>query len=299
MARIREGFPGQRLRVLPPSVVWSALDAGLTRRLLVTDAGYYPKALHHGATRSHGANGTVVIIAAAGRGSCRSDDVVHRVGAGQALVIPAQKSHRYWADDDDPWTIWWMHVRGEDAQVFENMVVSGGAPTLIDIYELLRVVGDLERVVDSLEADETAPSLLRAAGAAWSVLAQLVADQASGSRVHTEPVRAAQEYLRTHLDGRVQVAELARLVGLSTSHFAALFRGATGGGIIDYLKRLRMARACELLRTTDLSVSEIARSVGYSDAFYFSRQFRGVQACSPTQFRTSAWDWQASSRPDV
>lgn len=286
--RIREGFPGERRRVLPPDVVRTALASGLTRRLLVTDAGYYPHALHHGATRQHGSRGTIVIVASSGRGACRSGDRLLRVGPGQALVIPARTPHRYWSHDDDPWTITWMHVRGEDVADVERAVAPDGLAAVVDTHEPLRVVGELERALAALETDETVPSLLRASGAAWSVLAQLAADAAAGSQERTEPVRAAQAYLRDHLDAPVRVGDLAARVGLSTSHFAALFRKATGGGVIEYVKRLRIARASELLMTTSMPVAEVARAVGYDDPFYFSRQFRAVHACSPTVFRKRA-----------
>lgn len=286
--RIREGFPGQRLRVLPPDVVRAALATGLTQRLLVTDAGYYPQALHHGATRQRGAHGTIVIAVSSGRGSCRTGEKVVPVGPGQALVIPARTPHRYWSDDHDPWTISWMHVRGEDVAEVEGAIVPGGLAATVDLHEPLHVVGELERALAALEVDETAPNLMRAAGAAWSVLAQLVADAAAGSQNRTEPVRAAQSYLREHLDAPVRVGELAAQVGLSTSHFAALFRKATGGGVIEYVKRLRIARASELLITTAMPVTDVARAVGYDDPFYFSRQFRGVHDCSPTTFRERA-----------
>jgi AraC-like DNA-binding protein len=49
-----------------------------------------------------------------------------------------------------------------------------------------------------------------------------------------------------------------------------------------------MARARELLLTTDESVASIAAAVGYSDPFYFTRQFRRVNGASPTSFR-EAW----------
>ena len=165
---------------------------------------------------------------------------------------------------------------------------AGQSAVVVDLHEPLHVVGELERALTAMEQDETVPSLLRAAGAGWSVLAQLAADAASGSQIRTEPVRAAQSYLREHLDAPVKVGELAARVGLSTSHFAAQFRRATGGGVVEYVKRLRIARASELLITTTMSVADIARAVGYDDPFYFSRQFRRVRDCSPTQFRERA-----------
>ncbi|MFI6424337.1 helix-turn-helix domain-containing protein [Promicromonospora sp. NPDC050880] len=291
--RIRDGFPGQRLRVLPSAVVRAASQAGPASRLLVTDAGYFPHAANHGRVRARGAVGTIVIVSAAGRGWCRTPGGLHRIDAAQALVIPAGVPHEYWADDDDPWTIWWMHARGPDVGEFERDLARHAGPddvAVVEVHDQVRVLADLERVVDALEADETYPSLLRCAGAGWSVLAQIGADAAAGSPVRGEPVRAAQEYLRTHLDAVVEVAALARRFGLSTSHFSARFRAATGGGVVEYVKRLRMARACELLITTELPVADIARSVGYPDPFYFSRQFRTVHACSPTAFRQGAHD---------
>lgn len=288
LVRMREGFPGQRLRVLPPDVVRAASATDMTRRLLVTDSGYYPHAHHHGATRQHGAYGTIVILAVTGRGACRTGQTVQTVSAGQALVIPARTAHRYWSDDSDPWTIAWMHVRGDDVSDFERAVHAEESATVVDVHEPLRAAGELERVLAAMEQDETMPNLLRAAGAAWAVLAQIAADAASGSQVRTEPVRAAQLYLREHLDSPLRVDELAARVGLSTSHFSALFRRATGGGVVEYVKRLRIARASELLVTSAIPVADIARAVGYEDPFYFARQFRRVQDCSPTEFRRRA-----------
>src|SRR5690606_25707388 len=140
-------------------------------------------------------------------------------------------------------------------------------------------------LVDQLAKDETEPNLILAAGLAWSLLAQLAADKLAGAHGPTEPVRAAQDHLREHFADPVRVTDLARLAGLSPSHFAALFRRATGSGVIEYVKRLRMARARELLVTTGVDVRDIAAAVGYDDPFYFSRQFRAVHGCSPSAYR--------------
>jgi AraC-like DNA-binding protein len=92
-------------------------------------------------------------------------------------------------------------------------------------------------------------------------------------------------YLEERVDGAIRVSDLARLVGVSTSHLGALFRDATGGGVLAYHTALKMARARRLLDTTDLHVAEVAREVGYPDPFYFSRQFRRVHGVSPSDYR--------------
>ena len=284
---IGEGFPGERLRILPPAVARAASTSPITRELLVTDAGWFPHALHHGRQRLLGAGASVVIVCTAGRGWCRAteDDTAPtlHVRAGQALVLPAQLGHRYGSMADDPWTIIWMHAAGPQARAFEaSLPGDGRRPVVIDLHDRARIQQLMEEVLTTMEVDDTLPSLMRTSGAAGNVLAHLAADAAAGPPLRQAPLRRVFAHLRDHLDQPVVVSELA---GLSPSHFAALFRAATGGGVVAYVTRLRIARASELLATTTLPVAEVGRIVGYEDPLYFSRRFRGIQGTSPRMFR--------------
>ncbi|MGC4154448.1 MAG: AraC family transcriptional regulator [Propionicimonas sp.] len=286
---IVEIYPGQRLRVLPEDIVQAASQTGLTSRLLVTDAGYFPRALHHKRARPRGTTSTIIIVCASGRGYCRTTTGVHRIEAAQSLIITAGAAHEYWADDADPWTIWWLHALGPDQACFEAEIRRNtSAPgVVINNHDLLQVMAHMEDVVKAMEADDTRPNVVRAAGAAWRVMAELTADFAEGPRARVEPARAAQEYLREHYSAPLQVNDLARRFGYSTSHFSTIFRSAAGSGVVEYVKRLRIAQAAELLGTTSEPISDIAQTVGYSDPLYFSRQFRSVHGCSPSAFRSA------------
>ena len=99
-----------------------------------------------------------------------------------------------------------------------------------------------------------------------------------------------QGYLRENLASPVTVPELATMAGFSPSHFSARFRAATGFSVLEYVKRLRMARARQLLIISENSIAEIAASVGYPDSFYFSRQFSAVNHISPREFRARSRD---------
>lgn len=279
---IPDGFPGQRLLVLPRPLVQRALRRSPTSRLLVTDAGHFPHAASHGRIRTRGAPEAVVIICIAGRGACSIDGQRIDVGAGSALIIPPYVPHTYRADAADPWTIWWLHAAGRDVPALLEPILPDRT---VEIGDLYRATSTMSHLVESLSRDETEPNLIMAAGLAWSLLAQLAADKLAGSHGQAEPVRAAQDHLREHFADPVRVADLARLAGLSPSHFAALFRRATGSGVIEYVKRLRMSRARELLVTGSAPIRDIAGAVGYDDPFYFSRQFRAVHGCSPTTYR--------------
>ena len=84
--------------------------------------------------------------------------------------------------------------------------------------------------------------------------------------------RVAQsiEYLKSHLQTNVDVRTLAKLAGLSPSHYSALFKNRTGYAPIDY---------------TSHSVKSIAAMVGYKDQLYFSRVFRAINDVSPSEYR--------------
>ncbi len=82
--------------------------------------------------------------------------------------------------------------------------------------------------------------------------------------------------------------ELARIAHMSKSSLLTVFRKATGQTPVDYLMRLRIQRAMELLRQTDRSITEIAFAVGFNDSNYFTRQFKKVTGLPPRQFRTQS-----------
>lgn len=226
-------------------------------------------------------------MCADGGGWCELAGVHHEVGPAEVLLIPPRVPHRYYADVQQPWSIWWLHVTGGDVSdllAAIGLTVAAPVAPLIDPY---RAYGLAEAICDELARDETAATLTAAAGLAWNLLAQLAAERSG--RHHTgEPIARVQAHLREHLATPVSVPALAELAGFSTSHFSARFKAVTGFSVTEYVRRLRMARARQLLITTDRPVADVAAEVGYPDPFYFSRQFRLVHGISPRSYQSRA-----------
>jgi AraC-like DNA-binding protein len=82
-----------------------------------------------------------------------------------------------------------------------------------------------------------------------------------------------------------KLEDLLKIAHMSRSNLMRVFRKATGQTPIEYLVRLRIQRAMEMLRNSDLSITEIAMEVGFNDSNYFTRQFRRALSLSPRQFR--------------
>ncbi|MBI4977628.1 MAG: helix-turn-helix transcriptional regulator [Spirochaetes bacterium] len=92
--------------------------------------------------------------------------------------------------------------------------------------------------------------------------------------------------LRMHEEpAGIDIGACARDYGCTTDHLIRVFKRATGVTPVDYLVRERVERAKDLLLYSSHSVDEIAGLLGYSDIYYFSRQFKERTGSSPTAFR--------------
>jgi AraC family transcriptional regulator of arabinose operon len=73
--------------------------------------------------------------------------------------------------------------------------------------------------------------------------------------------------------------------GVVGPEFSALFRSQTGQAPLNFQMQLRMAKARELLDTSELAIARIAEQCGYQDPYYFSRIFKKTHSISPARYR--------------
>lgn len=98
-------------------------------------------------------------------------------------------------------------------------------------------------------------------------------------------LRRSIAYINAKYAGEIRIPELADIESLSVSRYNALFRKIMGIAPSEYITRLRLSTAKELLANTDLSVAKVSRLVGYADPHFFSRIFRANTGLSPSEFR--------------
>lgn len=124
----------------------------------------------------------------------------------------------------------------------------------------------------------------------FSILSEQTADEAKQTctfytRSQVAIAKAVQEILTSDLAAHHSAKELAGRYSISESSLKNYFRGVYGRNISDYMNRLRMEKAAELLADTGMSVLEVAEKVGYQNQSKFAAAFKREYALSPRQYR--------------
>lgn len=100
-----------------------------------------------------------------------------------------------------------------------------------------------------------------------------------------ERIRYMLQYIYTHYAEKITLEDIAASANVSEREALRTFKKALGKAPFDYLNEYRLDKARELLETTDLTITEIAVSTGFSDSAYFGKVFRNYFECTPGSYR--------------
>lgn len=114
-----------------------------------------------------------------------------------------------------------------------------------------------------------------------------LSNQIALQEANSEPpiIIRAKEFIEKHKSDPISLSEVARALNVSTFYFCKLFKKATGINFTEYLSRVRIEKAKNLLLNPNLRVSEIAYEVGFQSLTHFNRVFLRIVGRSPTAYR--------------
>lgn len=292
MLQIKEGFTGQLQIVLPPIVVDLEKKDPLLRNLYITDIGFYPHAEGHYRTRPHAITEHVIIYCVRGKGHYTIGEHTFDVSPNQYFVLPPNIAHTYWADEEDPWTIYWIHYSGELAAYYERPIADGPGNITPSLSSRIQDRNHLfEEIFFTLSDGHSIENLRYASSLLYYYLASMhflsfYRREIPNTRTdNTAIVPAILHYMQENLGTRLSLQSVAQYTGYSISHLSKLFREQTGMSPLSYFNKLKIEEAQRLLRTSNLSITQISHSLGIDDAYYFSRLFHKQVGCSPSEYR--------------
>lgn len=100
-----------------------------------------------------------------------------------------------------------------------------------------------------------------------------------------DPIEMAMDYVRRHYMEPITLPDVAEMTHLSPNYFSTLFRKRTNMRFMEYVLKVRLEKASDMLANTDMYVYEIANACGYEDVRYFVRVYQKAYGVTPANFR--------------
>lgn len=282
----RDGFVGEKIIIVPIETFKNFISNEMVRRLYLTDIGYFPNAKNHYRCRVDGVEEYIIIFCVAGKGYIELKGRIITLQENTAFCIPANTGHIYYSDKDTPWSILWVHFKGDDVKQYPldkleliNTFSENSTNRMIYLFELLFKV---------LEDNYTLGNFIYISNCLQVILTETYYRQ-NFSSMETQNKQATVliRYMYKNLNKNLTLEDLSLEFKLSKSYINLVFKESTGYSPIEFFNDLKMKRACRLLRTTDKYIYEIAFEMGYKDQYYFSRIFTKTIGVSPKTYRKS------------
>lgn len=288
METIADGFKGEKAIVTPYNIRELQTRNEITRQLHVTHIGYYPRAKNHYRQRMEGANENILIYCESGKGWIECGNDRHYLSSHQVFIIPANQAHIYGADLIDPWSIYWIHFRGDHTRLFQSIIgktisVKDAANSRHqDRFTLF------EEMYQNLSMGYSTENLEYISFCLTYFLASIkyLPQYREIKNVKMDDViQKSILFMKENLERKITVEDIAHAVGYSVSHLITLFTQKTSYPPMVYYNQLRIQKACSYLQFSELKIKEIAFRLGYYDPFHFSKAFLKEMEISPREYR--------------
>jgi AraC-like DNA-binding protein len=289
IVRKKEGFQGQKAIVIPRKILSDLCDGNpVISTLYITDIGYYPKAKFHYRERPEGADQHILIYCIEGRGEAQIDGANYTVESGDFFIVPIRTAHKYEADENNPWTIYWIHFKGNIADSIVSLIEQQYNGYKGFNHNNEDVITLFNEIYNPLERGYSSDHLLYSNMSLWHFLAGFIYNskqEVSGKQGFKEAHDLAIDFMSKNLHTLLTLQEIAASVNISPSHFSSLFKKKTGFTPIEYFNHLKVQQACQYLLFTSMRIKEISQELGIEDQYYFSRLFSKVMGLSPADYR--------------
>ncbi len=203
--------------------------------------------------------------------------------AGALIVIPPNIRTEYRHTEHEPVEIYWAHFTGGHV---DKILEGNNLPKRGCIYSIpvsKNAAHSFQAFLNEMKNQPDATTRQRAAAMLVLTLTDMTRLLNDNARSHK--LQRSFTYIQEHFTESISKADLANMENLGISQYYLLFKQLMGVTPSQYITKLRINLACKLLDDATLSISDIAKSCGYEDMFYFSRVFRKECGISPSEYR--------------
>jgi AraC-like DNA-binding protein len=229
-----------------------------------------------------------------GRGIFTSGDQVIELFKGDSFLIEPGKLVSYKADLDEPWQYRWIAIQGSEA---EKLFTACGVDWQMPIIHA-QAKSNMKKWSEGIQLafkERKAGGEHRALGYLYLILSEFEdilkpegsRDTESMTRIERH-VKQVTLQLTTQYAEPISIESLADGLGYNRAYFSKMFKAYNHVTPVTFLLNMRIGKARQLLRErSELTIEQIAYSVGFNDPLYFSKQFKRFYNQSPSEYRKS------------
>ena len=218
-----------------------------------------------------------------GKGIFQFGKKIYQLSKGQCFLICPKDITFYKADAEFPWHYIWIAFSGEKAELLlkraglsaENPIFSGAGITAI--FENLNIEIQSEYIKNTNLSYYLLSKI-------YELLHHLSISEPKGNLID-QYIDKVKNYVTALYSQDISIERLALFCNLDRRYLCRIFKAKTGLTLQQYLLKTRLEKAYTLVVTTELSISDISRSVGYRDLYNFSRMFKKQYGKSPLILR--------------
>lgn len=291
MAKLQEGFKGERYIYLPANIVSIMQKHPLLSDLYITHIGFFPEAKYHYRERPEGGEQNIFIYCVKGEGWYEVNGNSFKIRENEFFILPQHVRHRYGSSESTPWTLYWVHFTGSKAHFFAQ---GFERPTSMDIAINSRITDRItifEEMLITLEKGYELDRLIYAATCLYYFLGSIrfyyLYNTGAGQEQRSQRliIKNAIHFMTENVEKRIKLQDIASYVNLSPAYFSNYFSRITGVSPITYFNNLKIQYTCKLLETTDMKVNQICYKAGFNDPYYYTRLFTKVMGISPIEYK--------------
>lgn len=213
----------------------------------------------------------------------------YTVESGEAFIAEIPSDHRYYfPHDSDGWEFMFITLVGiEAAECWRYMKDQRGS--ILKIPPDSRLIQLLIRVYQETLEEKITDAFYASAKAYEFIMEcyRYIKNLEKETQVLPLQITKALSFIQTHYHEPITLEEIAKISGYSRFYFIKQFQHQLNSTPVQYLTKIRIQKAADLLRTTSLSVTDIALQVGFANANYFNKVFRKAVGVSAGTFRES------------
>lgn len=220
-----------------------------------------------------------------GKGRLKAREREYVITEGQLFACYPNEVVFYSADTSEPWRYSWVAFDGLNSEFYFDRAGFSKTNLVIDCPNRPIIENAFNAI---LQTERSAANKdLNYLGYLYLILASIVdkSSVAASQSSAKDYVKEAVTFIKKNYSQPISVTDISADLSLDRKYFSKIFKKELQISPHEYLINYRLARACELMETTDLTIAEIAATVGYDNQFSFSRVFKKYKQISPSDYK--------------